>query len=340
MGQQQVPISNVIGRIRFIPGPRSTKSILVLSPPEFLPKIRELIAELDKPGKQVMIKAIIVEVEQSNMTSLGIELSSDSSKWDTLSNENAITALTNLAYGDVFGSFTLDVASDITGLLEFLVKEVDAKILNQQTLWTKDNEEAVFFKGKEVAFQTNVSITSTGLVQTDFEYENVGMTLQARPSITPEKDVDMIIKVNLSQLTSDEINNQPVRTEMDTRTNMIVRDGQTIMLGGILFQKDSLIKRKVPLLGDVPIVGGLFRHEEVIQSNTELLIFITPYVVDVNSAPETIRQIEEPKKKLDEIARRMDELFGTNIGNTGQIEQTQVPQARGQEEQKAKTEDR
>ena len=303
-----------------------------------MPKIRELIAKLDQPGKQVMIKAIIVEVEHSDMTSLGLQLTSDTSKWLTLDNENAITALTNLAYGDVFGSFTLDVATDITGLLEFLVKEVDAKILNQQTLWTKDNEEALFFKGKEVAFQTKVTLTGTGIAQPEFEYKKVGMTLQARPSITPENDVDMIINVNLSQLTSEVINDQPVRTVMNTRTNMIVRDGQTIMLGGILFQKDSLIERKVPLLGDIPVLGGLFRHEESIQSNTELLIFITPYVIDVNSAPETLRQIEEPRRKMEKIIEEFDSLFSTDADEYKQIEQTQVLLP-GQQGQKAKRED-
>ena len=124
-------------------------------------------------------------------------------------------------------------------LIDFLVRELDAKILNQQTLWTKDNEEAQFFKGKRVGFQTRVSISDTGgRATTDFEYEKVGMTLRARPSITPEKNVDMIINVVLSQLTSEEINSQRVRTELDTTTNMIVQDGQTIMLGGMLFQED------------------------------------------------------------------------------------------------------
>lgn len=84
---------------------------------------------------------------------------------------------------------------------------------------------------------------------------------------------------------------------------MIVQDGQTIMLGGILFQKDSVIKRKVPLLGDIPLAGGLFRHTETLLANNELIVFITPYVIDEpgEMLPETTEEIEAPKRKLDSI---------------------------------------
>ncbi len=303
------PISNVIGRVRFIPDTHS-KSILVLAPPEFMDSIGEIIKELDIPGKQVMIKAVIIEVDHSSLTSLGLQLSSDSSKWSTLDGENAVTALSQLQFLQERGSLTLSVGTNVTALVDLLVKQVDAKILNQQTLWTKDNEEASFFKGDKVAFQTDLSISEVGgRATSSFNFERVGMTLRARPSITPEKNVDMIINVILSQLASDKINDQPVRTEMETTTNMIVQDGQTIMLGGILFQKDSTIERKVPLFGDVPVVGGLFRHNEVVVSNSEMIIFITPYVIGEpeNILPETIEEIERPKERLQEVKDQLKE---------------------------------
>ena len=304
----EMSISNVIGRIRFIPDPRS-KSMLVLAPPEFMDSIEEMINELDTPGKQVMIKAIIVEVDHSNMTSLGLQLSSDNTKWATLDNENAITSLTRLSLLEERGSLILNTATEVTALIDFLVKKVDAKILNQQTLWTKDNEEAEFFKGDRVAFLKGSTISPEGRVTSqNVEFERVGMVLRTRPSITPEKNVDMIINVILWQLTSDTVNNQPVRTGMETETNMIVQDGQTIMLGGILFQKDSTIERKLPLFGDVPLFGGLFRHEEVIEANKEMLVFITPYVIDETGdmLPETIEEIEAPKEKLESMLEQLE----------------------------------
>jgi general secretion pathway protein D len=255
-----------------------------------------------------MIKAIIVEVDHSDVTSLGLQLATNPDVFGALE-ENAITALTRLTLLEEHGSLTLDTETDVTALIDFLVKKISAKILNQQTLWTKDNEQAEFFKGQKVAFikgaQTSAEFKS---VRQDFIFEKVGMALLARPSITPEKNVDMSVRVILSQLTSELVNTQPVRTEMDTETHMIVQDGQTIMLGGILFQEDSTIERKLPLLGDAPLLGGLFRHKETIVANNELIVFITPYVIGKPDEilPETMEEIERPKEKLKSVQEQLD----------------------------------
>jgi len=303
------PISNVIGRVRFVPDPRS-KSILVLAPPEFQSSLEQTIRNLDVPGKQVLVKAVVIEVDHQDLTSLGLQLSSNPGEVFAVG-ENSVTALSKLTLLEERGSATIEVGTSITALLDFLVKKVNAKILNQQSLWTEDNEEASFFKGQKVAFQTNASTSETGgRVTQSFEYQKVGMTLAVRPSITPEKNVDMIVTVLLSDLTGDSINGQPVRRVMESTTNMIVQDGQTLMLGGILFQTDTRIQRKVPLLGDLPLVGGLFRHNNVTQANNELIVFITPYVIDDGEklSSETAEQIEMPKEKLEVIQGELNQM--------------------------------
>jgi general secretion pathway protein D len=324
----EMPISNIIGRIRFVPEPH-TKSIMVLAPPEFMDAIKDLIKALDVPGKQVVIEAIIVEIEHSKVTSLGIELSTNPQAFGTLS-ENAIVALGNLTNIGTHGSATgtissvsgvtatgsgsvLGVGTDIYALIDFLIKTTNAKVLNQQTLWTKDNEQANFFKGSEVAFRGSESITQQTTSQ-DIDFDRVGMELRTRPSITPENNVDMIVNIEISQLTSDLVNDQPVRTVMETTTNMIVRDGQTLLLGGILFQKDSRVEHKVPLLGDLPLVGGLFRHTEVNLTNNEMFVFMTPRVIDEpNTAlPEAI----DLQEKLDDIREGLNTSLESISGHT------------------------
>jgi type II secretory pathway component GspD/PulD (secretin) len=305
----KMPISNVIGRIRFIPEPHS-KSLLVLSPPEFKDRIIKMIEQLDQPGKQVMIKAIIMEVDHSNLTSLGLQLTNTSNVTQAFGalKENAVTAITKLSMLQTYGALTLDASADITTLVDFLIKNTNAKILNQQTLWTKDNEEAEFFKGDNVAFLTGTSTTGTGGVASqNYEFNKVGMTLRTRPSITPEKNVDMIINVILSELTSDVVNGQPVRSEMDTQTNMIVQDSQTLMLGGILFQKDSKIERKIPLIGDLPGIGPFLRHYDTVKSNNELIVFITPYVIDTEKSPEAEKMLKEAEQKLENMLKQQVE---------------------------------
>ncbi len=324
----ELPISNVIGRIRFVPEPH-TKSIMVLAPPEFMNEIEGLIAQLDVPGKQVMIEAIIVEIEHSKVTSLGVQLATNPAAFGSIG-ENALTVLGNLTHigthgspGNIISPFgvggeelfgaagsgsVFGVGTDVYALIDFLIKTTDAKIMNQQTLWTKDNKEASFFKGSEVAFLGSVQVQTIGGATQDITFEKVGMELRVRPSITPEDNVDMVVNVQISQLTSELVNTQYVRSKMNTTTNMIVRDGQTLLLGGILFQKDSAIERKLPGLGDLPLIGGLFRHNSVIQTNSELLVFITPHVIDEPTAelPETV---EEKKEKLEDIQEQLEETM-------------------------------
>ena len=209
------------------------------------------------------------------------------------------------------GSGTISVSSDIYSLIDFLEKTVNAKVLNQQSLWTKDNEMATFFKGDLVPFEAGSSVGGNDRVTQNNTFDRVGMTLDVRPSITPEDRVDMEVRVELSQLKDDLVNGQPVRGSMETDTKMIVDNGETIMLGGILFQKDSLVKRKVPLLGDVPLVGALFRHESEVQTNNELIIFIIPEVIDEgDGADDTVeRLMEEPLGTLNRVRGTIDENF-------------------------------
>jgi general secretion pathway protein D len=326
---EELPISNVIGRIRFVPEPH-TKSIMVLAPPEFMDEIEELIAQLDVPGKQVMIEAIIVEVEHTKVTSLGIELSTNPNAFGS-AGENALTALANITHLGTYNSASgiispsgaagstlfgatgtsgtlLGVGTDVYALLDFLIKTTDAKILNQQTIWTKDNEEASFFKGSEVPFLGSVTQSVNIGTQQAINYELVGMELRARPGITPEDKVDMEVNIEISQLTAEREQNVPIRSQMITTTNMIVQNNQTLLLGGILFQKDSKVEAKLPLFGDLPLIGGLFRHNSIIQTNSELLVFMTPHVID-EDAEELPEAVEEKKEKLENIRGQLEETM-------------------------------
>ncbi len=298
---EALPTSNLIGKVRFIPVQRS-KALLVLAPPEYMDEMVAMIEELDQPGKQVMIKAVILSVDHSSVTSLGVQFSSNASAFGDLT-ENSINAITELTAGFERGSFTLSAGSNINMLIEFLEKHANARVLNQPTLWTKDNEEAVFFRGQQVAFIVSENTSAEGTAtKGNFNYRPVGVTLRIRPSITPEKAVDTTINLNLSQV-SEIINGNIATSELDTTTHVIVQDGETIMLGGILFQNESEIERKVPLLGDLPIIGGAFKHTENSVTNNELLMFITPYVVENTmqmKAGGSIPVVEEGFKTLDQ----------------------------------------
>lgn len=309
----QMPPSNLIGRVRFIPVARS-KALLVLAPPKFMNDIVSMIEELDQPGMQVMIKVVIMEVDHSDVTSLGVRLSSDPTAFGTIG-VNSMDILNNLATSVTRGAFAFSAESNVDALIDFLMKNTNAKILNQPTLWTKDNEEARFVKAEKVAFITGDSYDRTNVnsVQRTFDFEDVGVTLRIRPNITPEKAVDMAIHLNISQLQEEIVNTQPTRKNLDTMTHMIVNDGQSVILGGLLFQNDVNIVQKVPFFGDLPLVGGAFKHTTKTLQNDELLVFVTPYVIDdqslaqmpIETQEERNRQLYQPHQKLN---REIDQL--------------------------------
>jgi general secretion pathway protein D len=301
---EERPISNLIGKIRFIPVHRS-KALLVLSPREYQEGIREIIKELDQPGRQVMIKAVIVQVDHSAMTSLGVKLSSAENVLAV--GENAVTAWADLSLLETHGSLTLEAGTNVNALVDFLIKETNGRVLNQPTLFTKDNKEAVFFKGRRVPFIQSAQTSEEGRgVTTSYTYENVGVTLRVRPNITPEKDVDVTINLIIGQVEQERIGEQVVTSELNTSTNLIVEDGQTIMLGGILNQDEGQIEQKLPLLGDVPLMGPLFRHYDTVETNNELIVFITPYVIDEQSSPETIEELEKAETKLESVLKELN----------------------------------
>ncbi len=313
----QMPPSNLIGRVRFIPVARS-KALLVLAPPKFMNDIVSMIEDLDQPGMQVMIKVVIMEVDHSDVTSLGVRLSSDPTAFGTIG-VNSMDILNNLATSVTRGAFAFSAESNVDALIDFLMKNTNAKILNQPTLWTKDNEEARFVKAEKVAFITGDSYDRTNVnsVQRTFDFEDVGVTLRIRPNITPEKAVDMAIHLNISQLQEEIVNTQPTRKNLDTMTHMIINDGQSVILGGLLFQNDVNIVQKVPFFGDLPLVGGAFKHTTKTLQNDELLVFVTPYVVDdkslaqmpIETQEERNRQLYQPHQKLN----REIELLEKNI---------------------------
>lgn len=337
---QAMPTSNLIGQVRFVPVQRS-KAIMILSPPEYLEDLKNLIADLDKPGMQVMVKVVIMEVNLSKATSIGVQLASDPTAFGTLG-VNAVSALTSLSsgttgrdYGLTGGTSTAPpnvtapagstqgigsvTSADINLLVDLLVKNANGRVLNQPTLWTKDNQEATFMKGQKIAFVTGSTTQNTGQTQQTVDYDTVGVTLTVKPNITPEKAVDMIMYLNVSQLELESVNGQRSRKNLDTTTHMIVGDGQSIMLSGILYQNNEEVEQKVPLLGDIPLLGQAFKHTRTEVTNNELLVFITPYVIDdkkLATIPQDPDQhpLEDSRDKkkitLEQLSESLDTILG------------------------------
>ena len=286
--------SNLISQIRIVPVWRQN-ALMVLAPPEYKESIVKLIEKLDKPGRQVMIRVIIAQVSTDDSTALGFRWSSDAINLQT--GDNSIrfgigaNATENNLLGNAFDTSVLNVNTDLNVVLQALAQNTSVNILTSPEIFTSDNQEASFFDGQDIAFPVSVQTFDTGAVTVNTDYRAVGIQLRARPRITPSGDVDLRVNIQVSSIAPGQIvNGSIVVDRSEATTQLIVKNGQTIVLSGIRQSEDTEIIRKVPILGDIPILDWFFKSKETIAVESELLFFITPYVVENTGELEKLNQ--------------------------------------------------
>ena len=143
---------------------------------------------------------------------------------------------------------------------------------------------------------------------TSFEQEAIGIGLNVRPRITKDRNVAMEIEILLSNIASTAlVNSNPVVNRRQTTTTVTVKNNQTIVLSGIRREDDTDVERKVPLLGDIPLLGAAFTSTEKAKSLVELVMFITPVVVDNPDENDTNFNVDE-RKRLEELSKPLDEM--------------------------------
>ncbi len=275
--------SNLVGKLRIVPVWRQN-AVMVISPPEYRSSIVELISQLDKPGRQVLLAAIVAEMSRDD--ALGFGLRWGSSAITPTNADNAISLGTSSSgtqsgfAGSLFDSSVLNANVNVNFLLQALGQKTNVSILSEPKIFTSDNQEAEFFDGQDIPFVTDSQTNSQGNLVQSFDYKAVGIQLRVRPRITPKRDVDLRVNIQLSSiLPGQTLFGGFVVDRRETTTQLIVGDRQTIVISGILRSEDSSITRKIPGLGDIPILGELFKSREKSKKTTELLVFVTPIVV-------------------------------------------------------------
>lgn len=292
----------------------ATNTLVITDNNFILQKFEKLIAELDVPARQVMVEARIVEAEDGFSRQLGVKFgyagsngkNSWGSNWTnalanrtsyvngqrTLANwardpsKNEIPALpawtvdpnVNLPTAAATSSIALVHALSSGALgLELSAQQAQnkLKIVSTPRVLTQDRKEAIIESGTEVPYQ---EASSSGATSTSFKKAVLGMTVT--PNITPDGQIIMDIKINKDSVNSDCRATEPCINTQRLNTNVMVEDGGTLILGGIYEEENSESVSKVPLLGDIPVVGNLFKSRTRSDKKTELLIFITPRIVD------------------------------------------------------------
>ena len=294
-GETPSEVSALIGRSRVVPNPKQN-SVLVMAPPEVEKKVIEIIHELDRPGRQVMITAVLAEVKVGDGFSWGARVGRVGDFASPLNgSENSVTGNIGLEMekagsGDSSGNFgspwfdasslTISTTDDLAFFLQALSTDNSVRILQQPRVFTEDNKEAKFVAGSDVSFQTGSTNGGTGGTTTSFEQQFVGVGINARPRITQDNNVAMEVEILLSNLSSTTINSNPVVDRRQTNTSVTVKNGQTIVISGIRREQETQVDRRIPFLGDIPILGAAFSSTERSMEVVELVVFLVPVVVE------------------------------------------------------------
>jgi type II secretion system protein D len=327
---EQSPESALIGKVRIMPIIRQN-AIAILSPPSYREPMRKLIEEFDQPRRQVMLSATIVEVDLGDALNLGMKLGHNQqpSTGALVVGTAGITIqgidwITNLLSGSQTNTLTLG-ALPVSVVIEALNSITNTRIIQEPRVFTADNQEAVFFSGKEYPVATGTvetGVSGSPQTSTTIEYKNIGVFLNVRPRITEEGAVDLSVSVELSD-TLGIVNVGNTQTEQFGRkqvtTNAILLHGQTIVIGGLLKEQETIIRQRIPLLADIPFIGQLFEYNDEDLTRTELIAFITPTVVQrpidnyTNFNLADLERLESVSRPLAEQLKEGQKIIDLNV---------------------------
>ncbi len=293
-----------------------TNTLFVQDTPSRLEEVRKLLAKIDVPVRQVMIEARIVEANETFSRNLGVKLgyldnrglrggtpgsplgsgarvlpsgnylgSGEQTGQATITSGSFIpdTQMVVLPASGLngFGPGSLSLSIFNSAMERFLYLELSAleadgkgKIISSPRVLTADQVEAVIEQGTEIPYQ---QATSSGATSVSFRKAN--LALKVKPQITPDGNIIMTLDVNKDQPGATTAAGVQINTK-HVKTEVLVENGGTVVIGGIYEQNDRTDITKVPLLGDLPLLGWLFKNSAVSTGKTELLVFITPRIMN------------------------------------------------------------
>jgi general secretion pathway protein D len=255
-----------------------TNSLLVTTATRYENQVRQVIAELDRSVRQVLIKVLVAEVTHDNSADFG----TDFSILNTRPNGNG-QGFTQ-AFGQPGTGLTVNfLENNLNVTLHALAQQNKLDVLSRPYILASDNQEASILVGQQVPIVTSNTTTALGQIVSSYQYQSVGIILDVTPHINPDGLVTLDVAPEISQLTSQTVSvgpgvNAPVIADRSAESRVGIRDGNTIVIGGLMQDQKTLTVNKIPIIGDIPLIGWAFSRTQVDKTKTELLIFLTPHV--------------------------------------------------------------
>ncbi|GIX03297.1 MAG: hypothetical protein KatS3mg113_0303 [Planctomycetaceae bacterium] len=358
-----------------------SNSLMISATPRYYDDVIEIIKKLDEQPKQVLMQALIVEVELEDVDEFGVEMGfQDSILFDrsivdaantftttTTTTQNNVTVtqtnivsqaaspgflfanpatplgnnvsapnpsrigtqgLSNFSLGRVngdlgFGGLVLSASSEsVSLLLRALAQNRQVRVLSRPQIRAMDNQVALIQQGQNVPIVSGVTIAATGLANPTVQRNDAGVILEVTPRISPDGNIVMAIRAEKSEYNlapgsgvpifvdanTGNVIESPVKDISIAQTTISVPNGQTVVLGGLITSRTDNIHRRVPWLGDIPVVGQLFRYDFAKTRRTELLIFLTPRIITDDAYSEYVKEVEMARMHF--IEQEAEEMHG------------------------------
>ncbi len=312
---------------------KATNSLIIIASLNDYQTLLEVIRKLDIRRRQVYVEALVMEIGLDKGRDLGVEFRGafetrddgavlGGSNFDFAGNLNEL--LVSLATGNpllfsgtgfiaagIAGNVVLPDGTEIpaiTAVLRAAQSRENINVLSSPHLLTLDNKEAEIIVAENVPFITSQSRDTTNLanVINTVERQDVGIILRITPRINESDFVSLDIYQESSAVKGDSLlaisEVGPTTTKRSAKTSVLVKNGETIVLGGMMQETANNIERKVPILGDIPLLGNLFKFSSVSRSKTNLLIFLTPHII---KTPEELGRVTtDQQRKMDDFVER------------------------------------
>ena len=306
-----------------------TRKLIVITDDETALNISQVVSNLNRPAPQVLIKVVFLEVTYSKGLDLGVDgsFTKDTGNGTSASVLQAFSGMSGLSGvpGSQGGLYSL-AGTDYTVTLHAMAQAGKLEVLSRPTILARNNQQAVITVGQQVPIVQNVTFTQYGQPINSYGYQDVGIIMRVTPFITSDGMVEMVVAPEISNLSDTTVSvtgtngvggggGMPVINTRSADTVVITPDGQTVVIGGLMQKTKTETISKIPVLGDIPLLGAVFRRKVSNDTKTELLIFLTPQIVQYPrqlaalGAQERANLQIAPKSSLNsELNRYLDTL--------------------------------
>jgi len=284
----------------------ATNALVISAEPDAMQSLKQVIAQLDIRRAQVLVEAVIAEISSDKLAELGVQwlidgsqdgvvgyTNFDSASFNGLSITDLAAAIANETVPAAIGSGlnlalgNTDSSVRFAALISALASDANTNVLSTPTIVTLDNEEAEIVVGQNVPFVTGTFTTNVdggdgvGNPFQTIERQDVGLTLRVTPQINEGNAVQLDINQEVSSVvpTATSLAQGPTTNKRSLKTNVLVEDGQVLVLGGLIDDQFDETIQKVPGLGDIPVIGGLFRYRQASKTKRNLMIFLHPVIL-------------------------------------------------------------